>query len=604
MKNKLSFLDKIKVQKKLYMIFFITVFIPVITVGSYLVYNTRSLLKRHYTEQVHSDVSRIRSQLLDLTTNVYSQANTIAGNDALAKLLCEKQKAYEEGAFRIREHEVFSPLLTENGSIQYISVYTYNTNLPEGKYIHPITDEIKQQSWYQRAAESVATFWSQEVYTDDFGNPMTALCLHSRIFLPEIQSYALLTLTVNHNYIKNRLESAELKTLLLLNDEIFYSTDTDPAKVKVEDYVTETSKEYTGIVQFGQKTAIACVSTLDSTQYEDVFYVISEDDEALPYLNKITIFYCLILALIIFVASVFIYVFSAYFSKRINTLRTAMHNASTGNYQVVDSFQGTDEISDVFADMNKMVRTILRKEESIYRAQLQTQELTAKQWQMEFKMLSSQINSHFLYNTLETIRMRSLKAGNRDVANATKLLGKCMRYALENTITSYTTIDKELDYIEAYLSIQKLRFRDRINYSLRVQPGIAVESYPMLPLLLQPIVENAAIHGLEEVEENGKIIIHITKKEQLMYIDIFDNGSGMSEEELEQMREKVYHHPQNSSKSIGLHNIYQRIQLCYGEEYGMTIRSRQRRGTLVRVTLPAEPPEHGMENKNEIVDRR
>lgn len=186
--------------------------------------------------------------------------------------------------------------------------------------------------------------------------------------------------------------------------------------------------------------------------------------------------------------------------------------------------------------------------------------------------------------------MRAVRAGNMEVANAIKLLGKSMRYVLENTMTSYTTLKKELDYIEMYLAIQKLRFHDRINYSLRVQPDISIENYPMLPLLLQPIVENAAIHGLEEVEECGKIIIHISAKEELLHIDIFDNGSGMALGKLEEMERMVFHRPEDTTRSIGLHNIYQRIQLCYGKEYGFTIRSRQNIGTLVRVTLPLQVP--------------
>ena len=204
--------------------------------------------------------------------------------------------------------------------------------------------------------------------------------------------------------------------------------------------------------------------------------------------------------------SLFIFLFSSYFSKRIITLRETMHNASLGNYDIADTFPGEDEISQVFADLNVMVQDILRKEAEAYEARIRTQELVNRQQKMEFKMLTSQINPHFLYNTLETIRMRSLKAGNREVAEAVKLLGKSMRYVLENTSTSFTTLEKELDYIKTYLAIQRLRFHDRVNYSVRIPPQMDVSGYQILPLLLQPIVENAILHGLEEVEQGGHII--------------------------------------------------------------------------------------------------
>lgn len=586
MKMKFDFLNRIKVQKKLYFIFFISVFIPVITIGSYLVYNTRSLLTNHYKEQVHSDGIRVRSTLLDLTTNIYKQATTISGNNNLAELLSIDAPLYSEGEFTIKEHEILAPLLTENGSIQYFSIYTYNPCLPEGKYIHQITDEIQNEDWYQRAFHSVAPFWSEINYMDDFGNQTAALCLHSRIFLPEIQSFAILNLTVNNNYIKNRIENHDLTTVLYLNKDIVYQSEANSSIPSMADYITNSQKEYTGIVHTDNTKTVASISTLESTQYDDIFLIVSINDHAIPYINRITVLYCLILTLIILVATIFIYLFSSYFSGRIRTLQTAMHSAGQGNYEITDSFSGTDELSDVFTDMNRMIQTILYKEESIYQARLQTQELTAKQWQMEFKMLSSQINSHFLYNTLETIRMRAVKARNHEVANAIKLLGKYMRYALENTVTSYTTLDKELDHLFIYLSIQKLRFHDKINYSIRIQPGISIHDYPILPLLLQPIIENAVLHGLEETEEHGKIIIHISANDTLLWIDIYDNGCGISPSNLEQIRQTIYHHPEKSSKNIGLYNIYQRIRLCYGSKYGFTIQSKENMGTLVKITLP------------------
>ena len=216
-----------------------------------------------------------------------------------------------------------------------------------------------------------------------------------------------------------------------------------------------------------------------------------------------------------------------------------MHNASLGNYHIIDEYSGEDEISDAFADLNVMIQDILHKEASIYEAQIRAQILENQQQRMEFKMLTSQINPHFLYNTLETIRMRSLKAGCTEVATAIKLLGKSMRYVLQNTATSFTTLDKELDYISTYLAIQKLRFHDRVNYTLKIRTPIELDEYKIFPLLLQPVVENAILHGLEDVEENGKILIHIQTRKDKLHIIIFDNGSGMTREQAEVMRQNI-----------------------------------------------------------------
>ena len=126
-----------------------------------------------------------------------------------------------------------------------------------------------------------------------------------------------------------------------------------------------------------------------------------------------------------------------------------------------------------------------------------------------------------------------------------------------------------------------------MNYSLKIRTSIELDEYSIFPLLLQPVVENAILHGLEDVEENGRIIIHIRTRGDKLHIVIFDNGCGMTMEEINQMQQNMRHHPQESSKSIGLYNIFHRIQLCYGNAYGIHIKSRLHLGTAVTLILPA-----------------
>lgn len=201
-------------------------------------------------------------------------------------------------------------------------------------------------------------------------------------------------------------------------------------------------------------------------------------------------------------------------------------------------------------------------------------------------MLASQINPHFLYNTLETIRMKAFTAGNKDVANAILLLGKSMHYVLENTGTASTSLKKEFDYIATYLSIQKLRFNDRINYTLIVPEDLDLNEYQILPLLLQPLVENAILHGLDDKETDGRIVIEVSRKDDdLLLINISDNGRGMDEAELDAL-EKGLEVEKTSSLNIGLYNINRRIKLFYGSAYGMKIESQPDKGTHVSLTLP------------------
>ena len=136
------------------------------------------------------------------------------------------------------------------------------------------------------------------------------------------------------------------------------------------------------------------------------------------------------------------------------------------DYDFKEMVRGEDELSEAFSDLEVMVQNIKEKDAQMYKVLLKEQELTNEQQKMEFKMLASQINPHFLYNTLETIRMKAYTVGDREVATAIKLLGKSMRYVLENNGTAFTALKEELDYIEIYMKIQKLRFTDKFDYEL------------------------------------------------------------------------------------------------------------------------------------------
>jgi len=247
-----------------------------------------------------------------------------------------------------------------------------------------------------------------------------------------------------------------------------------------------------------------------------------------------------------------------------------------------------EELTEAFEDLLVMVKNIQAMEAAQYEAEIKEQNILNEQQKMEFKMLASQINPHFLYNTLETIRMKAFTAGDKEVATAIKLLGKSMRYVLENTGTTDTTLQAELDHIIIYLKIQQLRFGDRVNYETHIREGMNLEEYRVLPLLLQPIVENAIVHGLEAKEKDGKVRFSIYTMDDVVYVDVSDNGCGMDEEMLRTVMTKVQDYTKKRRKSsIGLYNINRRIKLNYGEQYGLDIQSTPGEGTTVRVTFPA-----------------
>lgn len=168
-----------------------------------------------------------------------------------------------------------------------------------------------------------------------------------------------------------------------------------------------------------------------------------------------------------------------------------------------------------------------------------------------------------------------------------------MHYVLESTGSTYTSLKKELEYTDTYLKIQKLRFGDRVNAAYDIQTGIDTDNCRILPLLIQPIVENAISHGLEKRNENGMVTIGIHEQAGRLIINITDNGKGMNVQALTELREHIMKHDPSDTGSIGLYNISQRIHLFYGTEYCLEIESKEGEGTCVTLELPYDVQAQG-----------
>ncbi|MCR4735668.1 MAG: histidine kinase [Treponema sp.] len=217
-------------------------------------------------------------------------------------------------------------------------------------------------------------------------------------------------------------------------------------------------------------------------------------------------------------------------------------------------------------------------------------QIDSSQMEMRYKMLSSQINPHFLFNSLETIRMKALSSGDKEVATMLRILASLLRYNLSVEGKPVPLI-KELDAIQNYLNIQHFRFGERVSYD--IVTTCDVQNIMILPLLIQPIVENSFLHGLENRVSGGFIYIFITNdvnEPDDILITVKDNGCGMDSDKIDSLMEKM-NNPElhDESHSIGLTNVNSRIKLFYGEKYGLTIESEVGEGTSVIIRIHNTP---------------
>ncbi|MGN0740179.1 MAG: sensor histidine kinase [Treponema sp.] len=213
--------------------------------------------------------------------------------------------------------------------------------------------------------------------------------------------------------------------------------------------------------------------------------------------------------------------------------------------------------------------------------------------QAQYLALQNQINPHFLYNTLEAIRSEALIGGLELVADMSETLANFFRYTISNT-AELVTLPDELKNVRDYFAIQKFRFGDRINLVINIPSDSALQFFRMPKLILQPIVENAIIHGLESKVNGGVITISSRLTSERTYIIIEDNGQGIDYEQLIHINKNLSVTQENrrlrqgtSNNGIAIYNVNDRIQLLYGEEYGLTYYSMQQVGTTVEIALPA-----------------
>lgn len=245
-----------------------------------------------------------------------------------------------------------------------------------------------------------------------------------------------------------------------------------------------------------------------------------------------------------------------------------------------------EDIPSPYVPYNKEIALAIERLNE-YTKTFTTLEMSKKQAQ--YLVLQNQINPHFLYNTLESIRSEALMSGLDSVAQMCEALANFFRYTISN-IENLVTIDQELQNIKTYFYIQKYRFGNRLHLVIddNQEDNGAIRQCLIPKLTLQPIVENAIIHGIEQKMGEGAVTIQMTLTEKRLLVNVLDNGVGIDEESLDKINKHMVARTINDKARGGLAiaNVNNRIKMLFGEEYGVTVFSTAGVGTDVEITLP------------------
>jgi two-component system sensor histidine kinase YesM len=285
----------------------------------------------------------------------------------------------------------------------------------------------------------------------------------------------------------------------------------------------------------------------------------------------------IILAIFVAFAIAFIMSFfiSHSISKRLSSLRNVMLKQGEHGPMTHAKVDYNDEIGDLILCYNQMADRINNYSDMLLEEQ-------KKKREMELSFLQMQINSHFLYNTLNSVKILARLNMNDEIGYLIISLIKLLK--LTSSKTDLISIEQEIENVRHYVYIQKIRYLDRFEVKYHYEPWVS--DYQIPKLLVQPVIENAIFHGISGMEEKGVITVEIEKEGDDIYIRISDNGKGITDDILKSIMTGY-----QKMNSIGLHNIDERVKIYFGQEYGVSVETEIGKGTMVTIKIRALPIE-------------
>lgn len=264
------------------------------------------------------------------------------------------------------------------------------------------------------------------------------------------------------------------------------------------------------------------------------------------------------------------------FSRRTKVIVQAIERLKEGDLTVRIPREKEDELFQIADRFNEMCEDLTEYIDRVYISEI-------RQKQAELIAFQAQINPHFLYNTLEAIRMRAHHKKADDVGEMIYILSSIFRYSVKTD--PIVTLGNEIEYCTLYLDLFRIRYLNNFSYEIDVEPELM--TIPILKLSIQPIIENYIVHGLRMSHSDNRIVIQAKQFGDKLIITIWDNGRGISTEKLKQIQAHLNGESDGSSHSIGLSNTHERIKICFGSQYGLQIGSEPNQGTVITMKIPA-----------------
>jgi two-component system sensor histidine kinase YesM len=576
--------------RKLIISFVLVVAIPVF-VSIFLTIYMRQIVLDNAVEQANHSVSRINTQINEILSSTVLISSQISYDSNLLRTLsADYSSDYGMITALWKDGDLGGYLKVYQNRLDGLNYYVDSKYIFSTGLIKNTPEYIRKTDWYDMAMlGKTKPFWIY-VNNDSFQKQNTKSLTLCRPIYFGGNVFGVLVVYVNSDLLNTVANQDNFQTVLCSpqgtvvasNDASILGSDIVSLGLNIGDHGGITKTEYKGKLTniISQKIRIA------DTDGEFTIMSLFSIEDILSKTSKTTA-----LANSIVIAGIVLSMFAVMMFSRLLTRRLAkvgrdIHRAASGDFDFIPNEDGNDEIGSLSKDLNHMLINIKALIAEVYEAKIQKQELESRQKDIQLQVLNSQINPHFLFNSLESIRMKAIISGEENIASAVKMLSMMLRKSLYSGNSPIPLTD-ELDLVRNYLEVQKFRFDERLQY--RIDVFTDIKNQTILPFTLQPIVENAVRHGIEETDDpgfSGFVTISVMTEENRLIIRIADNGRGIEPDALAEIRKSLACLESDHAGHIGILNVHQRIKLNYGNEFGLAISSVKGSGTVVTIALP------------------
>lgn len=563
-----KFFLNLKFRHKIILTYFLVSIIPITILGLFCYQQTRYLLLNQEKENLKKSFSEAVAEI-ENSANVYNNlVEYTTFNPMVLDVINYDYTSYYEMYYKFSNmlDPYIDMLRALHNEVQQVTVYTSNNIVKHSDYIIPM-ETIKDTSWYQEVSGKYQPRW----FVRDKQNVFLAVQFINKGY-NDIQN--ILYVKVNfESFFKSlyNISSSNCGVYVVdKNDEVIFENRSYDGK---NDYLlpsTELNKVNGDSITYNNTNYVLIKMDIKNMGWTVYLYkpihLIVESSKNIIYTVLFMVGICLFILLIVG------YWLSYIIVNRIEKLTKNMKEMDMNHLEVTVESNSEDEIGILINSFDKLIVKIKTLIQEVYKSEI-------AQRKYEMKALQAQINPHFLYNSLSLINWRAIRSGEDEISEMAQLLSTFYRTSL-NKGSSVITVENELNNTEAYIKIQAMMHN--YNFDVNFDIDDKVKEYYMINLLLQPLVENAICHGIDQKRNNrGKLRVSAKQIGTDIIFEVEDNGAGMEPK----ICEKIL---TTKTKGYGVKNVYDRIKLIYGENCDLKFISVPNENTVAVMRIPAE----------------